>query len=167
MGGRVCVVREQSTRTVRSKVSPALGWKAAPSSVMLVVLTFSRYERTLTRGVSTDHAPTVRMHVRGPLARWLSSHPNPRLRLMLSELRAVSPPRTACGDQANRTPSRDRSGDVLIYGSRSEGFICTYDARQQLVTVEVAVIDGRLFGVSPGTELSEVNRSGRARLGSR
>jgi hypothetical protein len=38
---------------------------------------------------------------------------------------------------------------VLIYGCRSEGFICTYDPRRQLLTVEIAVIDGRLFGADP------------------
>jgi hypothetical protein len=63
---------------------------------------------------------------------------------MLSELRVASLPQPAL-----QQASEVRPRGVLIYGCRSEGFICTYDPRRQLLTVEIAVIDGRLFGADP------------------
>ena len=42
--------------------------------------------------------------------------------------------------------SRTRSAAALMFGSSGEGFICTYDPQQRLLTVEMALVDGTPVG---------------------
>jgi hypothetical protein len=94
---------------------------------------------------------TVR--VRASLARHLLSQPNDDIRRRLGILRQIPLP------PGSRSLAADDGWHVLaetfsdvqghIYGSNENALVYTYDSRRQIVSVELAIVDGKVLGGAP------------------